>query len=578
MRRGSAFWLLATAASVLLLPAIASAQSSAIERNLPQTPVTTGGEIRVDDPVAGPADETPLGVDVVTIVLIGADADVPATSTGGVIVQDVDVAYRDAARAALAPFLGQPLSQALIARAQTAIAGVWRAKGYPFMSVTIPPQEVTSGTLTLRVVEFVAGTVTSEHSRLPRNIRQQPGEPIAAARLSEDLAWLNRNPFRDVGAVFTPGDRRGTSDIDLTVAAGRPFAAHAGWDSTGSASTGRDRWFIGGGAWMPAFNDMTLAWRYTRSNDLWDGAIASLDPARRGYLSLAGRIDLPTLPRQALSVAPNLVTTNEFVAGTPFSFANLTIELPIHYRTAMSNIVPGRYWGDVYFGAEPKWLRRTTRFAGIDVATGEAALVNLVVGWSHLLTDDRGRTSIDLWLKGNPGGIAGNNTLANWAAFTGGRMSDHTYLYGGFDIGRWTQLSQALSWSSSVSGQVAGQSLPDTERLSLGGHLATRGYDGSTASVDAGFVWRNELRPRPLSLLANAGLADTLSPFAFVDLGWGRDVATRKDSTLAGTGLGFDYAIGTNFTAGATAAMALINAGSTRSGDWTVAAGIRLAY
>lgn len=569
---------IASAAVVLALPEPVRAQATSIERSLPQAPVTAGGGIRVDETIAGSSDETPFGVDVTGIALIGPEGEVPARPARGVSLEGIAGGYHDAARAALVPFIGQPLSPALIARAQAAVAGVWREAGYPFMSVTVPPQEVTSGVLTLRVVEFVAGTVSSGHAGLPRHIRQNAGERISAPRLSEDLAWLNRNPFREVGAVFAPGDRRGASDIELTVTAGKPVSVYAGWDNTGSPATGRDRFFAGGGAWIPALNDTTLAWRYTRSDELWRGHAFSHDPARRGYLSLAGRIDLPTLPRQALSIAPNYVTTNEFVAGTPFSFENATFELPILYRSAVSNVLPGRHWGDLYFGVEPKWLKRTTRFAGIDVAEGEAGLFNLVLGWSHLWNDPHGRTSVDLRLKGNPGGIVGANTAADWAAFTGGRVTDHTYVHAGFDVARWTQLPHGFGWSSALAGQIAGQALPDTERLSLGGHYAVRGFEGTDVSADAGLIWRNELRLPALHPLAGAGVADNLSPFAFLDLGWGRDVGSSTSETLAGAGLGFDYAIGGNFNAGATAAVALTDAGTTRSGDWSVTANIRFAY
>src|SRR5690606_39933613 len=101
--------------------------------------------------------ESPYGFDVAGIELIDPDVQVPARPQPGVSLEGIAETYHDAVRAALAPLIGQPLSPALIARAQGAVAGVWRQAGYPFMSVTVPPQEVTSGVLTLRVVEFVAG-------------------------------------------------------------------------------------------------------------------------------------------------------------------------------------------------------------------------------------------------------------------------------------------------------------------------------------------------------------------------------------------------------------------------------------
>ena len=60
--------------------------------------------------------------------------------------------------AALAPFIGAPLSAHEVAALQAAVAGVYRSFGFPFTSVTAPPQEITTGVLQLRVLTFSAGT------------------------------------------------------------------------------------------------------------------------------------------------------------------------------------------------------------------------------------------------------------------------------------------------------------------------------------------------------------------------------------------------------------------------------------
>lgn len=562
----------------------AFAQSTAVERNLPEAPRTTGGEIRIDASSAGSTDETPFGVSLAGVTLIGVEGAPPLRPSPGISVEGLADADPAALSARLSPFVGQPLSHALIGRIQSAVAGTWRDAGYPFMSVTVPPQEITSGVLTLRVVEFVAGAITTDagsrvrHDRLTRQIRQQPGERIDAAQLSEDLAWLNRNPFRNVGAVFAPGDTRGASDITLTVTEDKPFSVYAGWDNSGNPATGRDRFYVGGGVWLPMLNDATMAVRYTRSREMWStGDIFSLDPARPGYLSAAGRIDLPTLPRQAISIAPNYVLTNEFVSGTPFSFENETFELPIFYRAAVSTLLPRQNLGEIYFGIEPKWLRRQTRFAGIGVGAAEAGLTNLVLGWTHEFADSHGRTTIDLRIKANPGGLVGNNSAAAWSAFTGGRVSDHTYVHAGIDVARTTMLPRGFMWSSAFSGQIAGQALPDTERLGLGGHDRVRGY-ASGIAVDSGFFWRNELRLPAFGLFTKAGIPDQLSPFGFVDLGHGRDIASGASTSLAGAGLGVDYRFGNHAVANLTAATALRASDDTRAGDWSVNASLRITY
>jgi len=577
---------LAALAAIPILSQPAFAQS-ALERNLPAQAAPGSASISVGEADYGQSDDTPLGVNVAGVRLISQDEAVPAQAQRGISIGSVPGVDAGAATAALSPYVGQPLTRALIVRMQGELAGLWRSKGYPFVSVTVPPQEITSGVLTLRVVEFHVGKVSVEGTAVERNLAGQvrlvPGGRIDAGALEEDLDWLNRNPYRHVAGSFAPGDESGASDFTLKVTEDKPWSVFAGYANTGSEATGRDRWSVGAGAWIPELNDMTVSWRFTRSGDVWHGGdLGSLDVSRPGYLSHAARIELPTFERQALSIAPNFVETNELVEGTPFSFDNRTFELPILYRSAISNLLPGHYWGDIYFGVEPKWVKRRTAFGGIDVASGKAGLFNIVLGWAGSFSDAYGNTAIDARIKANPGGGVGGNTSADWAAFTGGRVTDATYVTGGIDVTRTTGLPHGFFWVSQFSGLVSSQALPDTERLGLGGFYAVRGYDNDDGAADTGLVWRNELRGPTFSPLANSGYADSASPFVFVDLGHGYDFAAKDHTTLAGTGVGLDYAIGDRLSASFTGAVALADADAdprhTRSGDWTFNASIRIAY
>lgn len=583
---------LAALLALSALPLTASAQT-ALERNLPEQAAPAPGAISVGEQDYGEGDDTPLGVDVVGVHLIGRDEAVAATTPHGISLGNVPGIDAQSVTAVLSPLVGRPLTRALIVRMQGELAGLWRKAGYPFVSVTAPPQEITSGVLTLRVVEFHAGKIVTQGAAVERNlaghVRIVPGSRIDAAALEEDLNWLNRNPFRRVEGVFAPGNETGASDFTLRVTQVRPWSVFASYANSGSEATGEDRWSTGGGVWIPELNDMTLSYRFTRSGTVGnDGSLTSLDASRPGYVSHAARIDLPTWSRQALSIAPSYVRTNELVGVTRFSFDNETFELPILYRSAVSNILPGHHWGDVYGGVEPKWVKRTTAFAGTELTEGDAALLNIVLGWAGTSSDAYGTTSIDARIKANPGGVVANSNDADWATFTGGRVTNATYVALGFDIARATRLPREFFWVSQLSGLVANQSLPDTERLGSSGYYAVRGYDSGEAAADTGLVWRNELRLPNFAPLANTGMgfADRLSPFVSVDVSHGYDFAAHDHTTLASTGLGLDYAIGTNVAVSLIGTVALAdgdddsngNPRYTRSGDWTFNASVRFAY
>lgn len=509
-------------------------------------------------------------------MLIGAGDSIDAAVAAGVTVANIENAPTDALRAALARFVGQPLTLALIAEIQRTVTQVWRNAGYPFVSVTIPPQEITTGILRLRVIEFRAGDMAvtgaegAHADRIRHSVRAQRGDRLDARELTEDLNWLNRVGQRRVTAVFSPGQIVGTSDLALEVTRGRNPGFYAGWTNNGAQATGLHRIFAGTSVWVPALNDLTFTYQLTGSLDLWanPARIIPVTANYPGYVSHSARVVLPTWPRQALEISPNFVATRE-MTNAFIAIENTTFEVPVIHRSAVSNIVPGLFAGDVYFGVEFKKLYRNTFFSGANVGYGEAGVFQLVLGWAHGIEDRLGRTDFDISLRGNPGGVAGGNTSANWSVFSSGRVTNINYVYARADVARFTRLPRGFSLHNRVFGVISGQPLPDTERLGLGGLGATRGYGVDDTTVDTGLVLRNELRFPTFSPLASSGLgvSDSFSGFVFGDLGYGVNLATGATTTIGSVGLGFDYTVGGHLNATVVAGYALADAALTRAGQ-----------
>ncbi|HVV93010.1 MAG TPA: ShlB/FhaC/HecB family hemolysin secretion/activation protein [Hyphomicrobiales bacterium] len=584
-RSRRAAWLGVLALAMAGVAAPAQAQN-AVERHLPPAPPPAPPALTIGPQGAAKASAAPLGVMLRGVRLIGAAAKATAHPPPGLSGTAPGLAPA-AVGDALAPFLGRPLSLKLAQDVQAAIARLYRAAGTPFVSVTLPPQEITSGVLQVRIVRFRLGKIAIKGAgpggggAVARGLRTTPGAPIDARALEEDLDWLNRTPYRRVEGVFAPGEATGLSNLTLDVTPSKPWSVLAGWSNTGSRATGLDRFFVGGGAWLPALNGTTLSYQLTGSADFWQDPGNGLTLQGDGfpnYLSHAGRIVIPTWPRQDLEIVPDFVATHQ--ALDPFTtIENTVFELPVIYRSAISNILPGAYWGDLYGGVEFKTLRRSTYFANARIAGGQAALFQFVLGWSDRISDDWGLTTIDARIKADPGGIIAGNDDATWRTFTNGRVNHLGYAYGAVDLTRITRLPARFSWVSRLSLLMADQPLPDTERLSLGGFDATRSYFFDDASVDRGLVWRNELRLPTLSpFAAFIKRADSLSPYLFADLGYGQDLATHATVSLASAGIGFDYSVGTNVSAGVAAGCALQSAGATKAGDWTVQSSVTVQF
>lgn len=161
--------------------------------------------------------------------------------------------------ARLAPLKGQQLSFKLLSDIQAAITNHYRALSLPLVSVTVPPQEISSGNVKINVTTFVLadkrveGESQAPDGYLQSQLRQKKGEQINADRLVEDINWLNLNPFRRVQGIFELGKDFGTTNVILEVKEGKQWSAFAGLANSGSASTHDMRLFGG-------FNTANLPW------------------------------------------------------------------------------------------------------------------------------------------------------------------------------------------------------------------------------------------------------------------------------------------------------------------------------
>jgi len=554
------------------------AQAQVVERNLPPEPPRRASAIKIDtSDLLKSDDATPLGVNVQGIVLIGANAGAKQVSGAkGVDVSQISGIDAAALREQLTPFVDRPLSRKLIAEVQAAVAAAYREAGRPFVSVTLPPQEVSSGVLQLRVIVFkVAGikvTGAAAESYPQSRIRLVPGEEIDARKLETDLDWANRNPFRQVEAVFGPGKDLGLTDVNIQVTDRKPWQVYAGYANSGTLLTDRNRYYVGASGAPSA--DIVASYQLTGSSNFWvdDGLFNRPDDAK--YVSQAGRLLTPLGLRTSLEVVGDHVLTNER-PNDLFRIKTQTSQASAIVRTALSGLVPPAV-GDLLGGVELKHQLRTTIFDGTPVAEGSADVAQLVVGWNGRWSDNLGANTLDVRFKSNPGGIlSGNNSLA-WSAFTNGRVTDVQTNLVTLEFGRVTPLPKGLSLKSEVFVLASSKPLPDTERIGLGGVQAVRGYVTEDGAVDQAMILRNSLYVSMPSM--PSWMPGTLAPFLLADVGWGRDLFSRRDSTLSSVGAGLDFAAGSNFNSKLLAARALTDGLHTAAGSWRVSLQASVSY
>ncbi|QHO76015.1 hemin-binding protein [Bradyrhizobium sp. CCBAU 051011] len=556
----------------------AIAQAQIVERNLPPEPPRRAPAIKVGaDDLLKSDDATPLGVNVQAIVLIGANASAkPVSGAKGIDVKQVSGIDTADLRERLMSFLDQPLSRKVIAEVQAAVAAAYRDAGRPFVSITLPPQEVSTGVLQLRVIPFkvanikVAGAAPERYP--PSRIRLVPGQEIDARKLETDLDWANRNPFRQVEAVFGPGKDLGMTDVNIQVTDRKPWQVYAGYANSGTLLTDRNRYYVGASGAPSA--DIVASYQLTGSGNFWmdDGLFSRPDDAR--YVSQAGRLLTPLGLRTSLEVVGDHVLTNER-PNNLFRIKTETSQASAIVRTALSDLLPATA-GDLLGGVELKHQLRTTIFDGTPVAEGSADVAQLVVGWNGRWSDNLGTNTLDVRFKSNPGGVLPGNNSNAWSVFTNGRVTNTQTNFVTLEYGRVTPLPKGLSLKSEVSVLASSKPLPDTERIGLGGIHAVRGYVTEDGAVDQALILRNSLYASIPNM--PSWMPGTLAPFLLADVGWGRDLFSRRDSTLSSVGAGFDFAAGANFNSKLLAATALTDGPHTPAGSWRVSVQASVSY
>lgn len=561
----------------------ASAQAF-VERNTPVAPrpVAPAKPVVFEDKAASLnyEDDTPLGVRLQGICILGRNTAPGAEPLPGVTKRGDSLVDRKALDAALEPLIGKPLTLKLVAQAQSRVAAVYRDAGYPFVAVSLPAHDATSGVLQLQVTEYHLAQVAvmGERPELANQVRSPRGEPINAAQIEEDLDWLNRNPYRSVQGVFAPGDALGESNLTLSVNETKPWQVYTGYANTGTPSTGNDRYFVGAAGVLTGLNHTLVSYQFTGSSDAWgDSAYffpSGVDRAR--YISHSGRIATPIAPRQSLEISGNRVSTRQeqdLAPGVILQTDNDTTEIPVYYRSAISNLIPGLYAGDLILGLEFKRAGREVRFAGAPLGSGSADVFQLVLGWSMTHTDSLGTTAMDMRIKSNPGGVLADNDDNAWRAFTGGRMHDARYTYGTLDLNRTTPLPGRLAWVAQINGILASSAIPDMEMMAPGGVYGARGYTPDDGTVDRGLTLRNELRLPPHAFFKGS---DEFTPFVFFDCGWGD--TDRNSVNLASAGAGADYRWSSTVSARTSLGVAARDAAVTKAGDARFNVQLTLSY
>ncbi|MCB1109751.1 MAG: ShlB/FhaC/HecB family hemolysin secretion/activation protein [Chlamydiia bacterium] len=440
----------------------------------------------------------------------------------------------------LEQYLGQEINEDLIHSIRQAIVSYYKSHHAPFLEVIAEEQDLSQGNLELIVVEGRLGAIKVDGNRwvksekLAKQMKLQSGALIRQDKVAQSLAFINRNPFQHVDAIYAPGDQIGTTDIELITRDRFPLRVYAGIDNTGLSDTGNNRLFTGFNWGDAFFLGHILSYQYTASSDF------------HAFQAHSVNYTAP-LPWQHLFMAFG-------------GYSTVHAKLPISQRGEGFSIQgSGRYiiplpvWrkllNDISFGFDFKRTNNTLNLQGTPSRFGD--LVNLTqftVGWngshSHPIVD----TAYNLEIYFSPFEMVSDQSNEAFQTLRDG--AKNKYVYGRAELTNFFTLPLNFELEVDLQGQAASENLLPSEQFWLGGVETVRGYSERVVSFDNAFLLNIEafFPSTPFLLRKGNRVRDELKFLIFFDYGVGKNHKEEEDEPdheyLMSVGVGARYLMG----------------------------------
>lgn len=468
-------------------------------------------------------------------------------------------AYSEAELLAVTGFTpGSELSLSDLRRMASRIADYYHRNGYFVAQAYLPAQEIKDGAVTIAVIDghygkFMLNNQTNVADDLAYSLLGglNSGDPITSAPLESRLLLLSDLPGVKVNSTLVPGTSVGTSDLIVDLTPGRRVSGEVDADNAGNRYTGSNR--IGA---TVNLNEPTGHGDVASLRVLTSGS--GLNYARASYQMQFGKA--------TAGVAYSIL---EYKLGQEFESlgANGTAEIASIFgsypliRSRNNNLYAGLAYDD-------KTFQDKVDSTGAVTDKKAQVLIGSLYGDHHDNVGGGGLNAYSLtW-------TAGNLDLQTPAAQTrdaATAQSNGQFNKLGFSAMRLQRVTESISFSAAINGQLASKNLDVSEKMELGGMYAVRAYPEGETYADEGYVLTLEARLQLPKF--SERLPGQMQLIAFVDTG---SVSINKNPwpgagpnnrTLSGAGVGLNWSDPNNFMVRAYYAFKLGNEVATSAPD-----------
>lgn len=433
----------------------------------------------------------------------------------------------------LNPFLGDYSGIDGLLAAGDALERELIARGNTFMRVTLPPQDLVGGVVTLKIVTFTMGQVAvhgntqSSEAAVRRSMPGlKAGEAPDMRELSRELAVANQHPSKRLRLNFAASETaQDTLDADLQVQERKPWNVFAGINNIGTKETGYTRLTFGGQYANVTGHDDIFTGSYTLSPDNADnvsqfGAFYQIPIyALKGWLS-------------------GFYVRSDVDVGNVQNFFDVSgsgVFVGISFRRQLMGV--GRYRHGFTVGIQDRAFdtgifnaASGTFISGISSQVRSRPISLRYDGgysWTH--------TSFDFYVDFNQNlTFGGHNNKVDYAKVRAPTDPAWKLLRFGATVSQ--DLPRGWTGVGRLNGQYTNEPLIPGEEFGLGGERSIRGFDERTVAGDKGVVVNLELWSPPVVQLYGAQF------LGFIDAGYKRLeeplAKQRPDDTLSSGGVG----------------------------------------
>jgi hemolysin activation/secretion protein len=438
----------------------------------------------------------------------------------------------------LEPYIGKPLTEEGLSHIKETISTFYSEHHHPIVFVLVPPQDVSTGHLRLVVIESKLGEIQVRDNRwtskkyLLRNLDLKKGSAIDSEELKENMAWINRDPFRQTNVVFKPGHNPRTTDVDVVVHDRFPFQPYVGADNTGTTYTERTRLYAG-------FNAGSItSWNHKASYQF------TTSPNARSFLAHTGSYAIP------LPWKHQLYTYGGWSRGHGNLHQQVKNEA-IAWQVSGRYQIPlkplfGNFLQEIAIGYDFKSTNNSLLFGGLRVSQKTADTNQFMLQYTGDFKGSHSKTSLLMELYASPWKLTHDQTNTHYSAIR--PYAKAHYMYGKIRLSETYTLPRDFVVKGMIAGQGTGWNLLPNEMFGLGGYDTVRGYSERAVNADNAVLASVEFVSPALHIFKKA--KDQLTFLAFFDYGLGilhRPASFEKSTSwLAGTGVGLRYGIKTN--------------------------------